>query len=147
MNVAGNGEKQDGKAGARKAIRDLADRSTELLERYFEDALRVEKITWLDCKHCGRRSQVPTPDRAAISRTIELMLSEGYGKPRSEEETGGIELIVQRWLPMPSLEDGLTSEELETLAAAREIVERVDAETSPERIDVDAEPLEPGQDE
>jgi hypothetical protein len=126
--MAGNGEKQDGKAGARKAIRDLADRSTELLERYFEDALRVEKMTWVDCKHCGRRSQIPTPDFAAISRTIELMLSEGYGKPRSEEETGGIELIVERWEPWPTADDGLTEEELSTLGEAAAIIRRADSE-------------------
>jgi hypothetical protein len=112
-------------SGARKAIRDLADRSTELLEAYFEDALRVMKMTWVTCRHCGRKSQVPTPDRAAISRTIELMLSEEYGKPKSEGETGGVTLVVERvWPPRDTALDQLSDEEKAALEIVNAVVER-----------------------
>jgi hypothetical protein len=115
----------ESKSGARKAIRELADRSTELLEAYFEDALTVQKMTWITCAHCGRKSQVPTPDRAAISRTIELMLSEGYGKPKSEEESAGVTLVVNRiWPPRPEQWDALTDEERATIEAAQAITRR-----------------------
>ena len=85
----------------RRTLAELAERKSDKLEKFFEDAMAADRTVSVLCKHCGRRELVEVPDWRARQLAVSELLNQGFGRPGTENgETGG-ELIVERRLVFP----------------------------------------------
>jgi hypothetical protein len=85
----------------REKIARAAEDSSEQLQRFFEDALAADRKVWASCPACSKRHEVEIPDWTARTKVVETMLNQGFGRPRSEEETGGQGFILKRVIVVP----------------------------------------------
>lgn len=72
----------------RSRIAEAASEDYELMRATFRDALEAQKETWVSCPHCKRKNPIQVPDWGARGKMIELMLTQGFGRPKQEAEEG-----------------------------------------------------------
>lgn len=72
------------------------------MRQTFRDALEAEKSTWVSCPHCRRKSEVSVPDWHARGKMIELMLTQGFGRPKQEEGEGSRGFTLVRKVVAPN---------------------------------------------
>src|SRR5262249_43978525 len=89
--------------GVRKRIADaLESVDPDLLARFVQDALAAEKTVWGTCDGCRKRFPVEVPDWNARANVVDKLLTQGYGRPRSEEEESGKGFLLHRSLVFPT---------------------------------------------
>src|SRR5262249_43572437 len=89
--------------GVRKRIADALEAvDPDLLTRFVQDALVAEKTVWGTCDGCRKRFPVEVPDWTARANVVDKLLTQGYGRPRSEEEESGKGFVLPRSLVSPT---------------------------------------------
>jgi hypothetical protein len=89
--------------GVRKRITDaLESVDPDALTRFVQDALVAEKTVWGTCDGCRKRFPVEVPDWTARANVVDKLLTQGYGRPRSEEEESGESFLLRRSLVFPT---------------------------------------------
>lgn len=80
---------------------DLARDYDGTIGSFFQEALGAERETWATCSKCNHRTRVDVPDWSARTRALQLMIEQGYGRPKAESAEGSsTTLIVQRVWPI-----------------------------------------------
>jgi hypothetical protein len=85
----------------RERIARAAEESSEQLQRFFEDALAADRKIWTSCPTCSKRHEVEIHDWNARTKVVEVMLNQGFGRPKSEDATGGQGFILKRVIVTP----------------------------------------------
>ena len=88
-------------ATVREKIAQAAEESSEQLQRFFEDALAADRKVSTSCPACGKRHEVEVADWGARTKVVETMLNQGFGRPKSEQETAGQGFILKRIIVLP----------------------------------------------
>jgi hypothetical protein len=89
--------------GVRRRIADaLESVDPDALTRFVQDALAAEKTVWGTCDGCRKRFPVEVPDWNARANVVDKLLTQGYDRPRSEEEESGKGFVLQRSLVFPT---------------------------------------------
>jgi hypothetical protein len=113
-----------GKPSARavrgRLARDAEALYEEKIQAFFEDALSADRKVWAGCPNGRKRHEVDVPDWQARAKVLELLLNQGYGRPKAEDETGAEPFILTRRIVLPSgfevdeaaFQDWLASREL-----------------------------------
>ena len=89
------------KPAVRERIAEDAEGMYDDISAFFKEALGAERKLWMTCQHCDRRSEVEVPDWNARAKVLETLLNQGYGRPRSEEDTAGHGFILKRIIVVP----------------------------------------------
>jgi hypothetical protein len=89
----------------RRIADDLEAVYEERVSSFFTEALEATKDVWATCTHCNRKTPVQTPDWNARTRALQLMIEQGYGRPKTEAaEDSNVTIILERiWPPMEEL--------------------------------------------
>jgi hypothetical protein len=95
----------------------------EKLRPFFDEALKAEKQVWGTCSKCQHRTPIEVPDWSARAKVVELLLTQGFGRPKNEDEAASVTLIVHRTWPF-------RTEELAALIAGRADPETVGEQTA-----------------
>jgi hypothetical protein len=91
----------ENKRHIRRTLADLAERNSDVLQKFFEDAMAADRTISVQCPNCRHRHQVDVPDWRARGQAVAELLNQGYGRPGTEAgETGG-QLTVIRRLVLP----------------------------------------------
>src|SRR5262245_39940190 len=85
----------------RRTVADLAERNSDALQKFFEDAMSANRTVSVMCRHCGRREQVEVPDWRARGLAVSELLNQGYGRPGTETGESAGQMIVNRRLVLP----------------------------------------------
>jgi hypothetical protein len=94
-------------ADKRPTVRDhiaqaLESLDPDVINTFVKDALAAEKTVWGTCDGCRKRFPVEVPDWNARANVVDKLLTQGYGRPRSEEEEAGKGLVLRRSLVFPN---------------------------------------------
>lgn len=79
-------------ASARESLRRTAESVSDDLGAFFVEAVKADRSVSAKCPNCTRAVTVTVPDWSARVRAIEVMLSQGYGKPTDANEGAGAQL-------------------------------------------------------
>jgi hypothetical protein len=91
----------ENKRHIRRTLAEFAERKSDVLEKFFEDAMSADRTVSVQCPNCRHRHQVDVPDWRARGQAVAELLNQGYGRPGTEAgETGG-GLTVIRKLVLP----------------------------------------------
>jgi hypothetical protein len=71
----------------------------EKLRPFFDEALRAEKQVWGTCSKCQHRTSIEVPDWSARAKVVELLLTQGFGRPKNEGEAASVTIVVNRIWP------------------------------------------------
>jgi hypothetical protein len=93
-------------ADKRPTVRDhiaqaLESVDPDVINTFVREALAAEKTVWGTCDGCRKRFPVEVPDWNARANVVDKLLTQGYGRPRSEEEEAGKGLTLRRSLVFP----------------------------------------------
>lgn len=88
-------ERAVAKAAAAKIQRFAEENVEQIIEKLWalSDA---KKTVWVTCSNsrCRKRQEVEIPDTVAAMRTLELLMTRGFGRPRQEVgEEGGLTVV------------------------------------------------------
>ena len=61
--------------------------------------------------HCDRRTEAEIPDWTALSKAVEMMLNQGFGRPPSGDPEGSGGLILKRIIVAPDGAEHITHDE------------------------------------
>jgi hypothetical protein len=100
-------EREPRQPNGRPAVReriaeDAARLYDEKIAAFFEDALSAEKTAWGTCDGCRKRFPVEVPDWNARAKVLELLLNQGYGRPKADEEEARKAILFKRVLVFPA---------------------------------------------
>jgi hypothetical protein len=85
----------------RRTLADLAERNSDALQKFFEDAMSANRTISVQCPNCRDRHQVEVPDWRARGLAIAELLNQGYGRPGTENGESGGQLTVIRRIVLP----------------------------------------------
>jgi len=108
----------------RQRLANAAADEYNLIRDTLLEVAKATKTVWHSCRHCGKRDQVEVPDAHAACKAIELLLNQGYGRPKETAGDSGdfvfVRNVVTPTLP-PSLQrllDAVTDGDRPELRAA-----------------------------
>jgi hypothetical protein len=85
----------------RRTLADLAERNSEALQKFFEDAISADRAISVQCPNCRHRHQVDVPDWRARGQAVAELLNQGFGRPGTKTGDGGHQVTVIRQLVLP----------------------------------------------
>lgn len=136
----------------RDAIRRYGLENADVVERFFADVLDAEQNIWLSCPSCKKRSEVAVPNWSARTRALELMLSEGWGRPEASppDDDEKLKAVVREELSRLTDEHlewlgGLQDHQQRLLALPMEVQQGLAFHTDDELAEIAAECVEPTQ--
>jgi hypothetical protein len=116
---SGHGEAARVPSGSVRAdLRGLAEASSEVIQAFFDSALRADKTAFGHCPSCQKRVPVQVPDWPARLKAIETLLEQGFGRPPVAGADSGMRSVYREEL------DKMSDVELDALVAAGEAEER-----------------------
>jgi hypothetical protein len=90
----------EGKRNIRQTLAQLAERNSEALQPFFEDAMAANRTISVSCPNSRHRHQIEVPDWRARQLAVSELLNQGYGRPGTENSGTG-EVTVHRRLVFP----------------------------------------------
>jgi hypothetical protein len=73
----------------------------DVINTFVKEALAAEKTVWGTCDGCRKKFPVDVPDWNARANVVDKLLTQGYGRPRTEEEESGKGFVLRRSLVFP----------------------------------------------
>jgi hypothetical protein len=88
----------ENKRHIRRTLAEFAERNSDALQKFFEDAMSADRTISVTCPHCRHRHQVDVPDWRARGLAVAELLNQGYGRPGTENGESAGQLTVNRRL-------------------------------------------------
>jgi hypothetical protein len=87
----------ENKRNIRQTLADFAERNSDVLQKFFEDAMSADHTISVQCPNCRQRHQIDVPDWRARGQAVAELLNQGFGRPGTEAgETGGGLTVIRR---------------------------------------------------
>lgn len=77
----------------RSKLRDDASEDYELLKAALKEGLNADKAVTRKCEHCYRSNTFLLADHSARMKAVDLWISQGFGKPPTEEREQELNLV------------------------------------------------------
>jgi len=90
----------------RQRLANAAADEYKLIRDTLLEVAKATKTVWHSCHHCGKRDQVEVPDAHAACKAIELLLNQGYGRPKETAGDSG-DFVFVRKVVLPRLPPSL----------------------------------------
>jgi hypothetical protein len=69
----------------RRTLAEFAERNSDVLQKFFEDAMSADRTISVLCKNFGRRELVEVPDWRARQLAVAELLNQGFRRPGTEK--------------------------------------------------------------
>lgn len=89
--MSGNGE-----LNVRQRLAQDAADEYDLIRSTLLEAAKVMKPVWVACPECMKRSQVEVPDGHVALKATELLINQGYGRPKEAATDNGDFVFVRK---------------------------------------------------
>ena len=99
--AAAGGETVASVKDVRARLADAANSNYERLEEFLARALDAEKLVWVECEKCHRKTQASVPDWHASLKVVEVMLNQGFGRPPQGDSEGERGFVLNRTVVNP----------------------------------------------